>query len=270
MKNLFSREITLDELVFEHRNHVYGAYAIRKNYSKNMSKALLIAVLFFVALFLSPGIIDSFRHKEVVPANLFEDKIHEFVVTPNLEPVIIHRNSDPKPGRSLNIPKSMTNPMVVKDETVKTDEQLNNTPIDNIKSDESITGGNGSSDSGTSTGVSSGDDRGAENTSNEVFMIVDELPSFGDDHSALTRYLAKSIRYPQIARENHIEGKVVVEFIIGKNGEVNSVNVLRGIGGGCDEEVIRVIHNMPKWKAGIHHGKPVNVKLVLPVSFKLN
>ena len=111
MKKLLFHEITLDELVFEHRNHVYGAYAIRKNYDKNMSRALLMAILFFVAVFLSPGIIESFKEKNAVPANLFEDKVHEFVVSPKLEPVVVHRNNENPQLPKNNNSKSLINRM---------------------------------------------------------------------------------------------------------------------------------------------------------------
>ena len=163
------------------------------------------------------------------------------------------------------------NPSVVKDDLDKTNEQKHETTNENNNVNEPGNNDLGSIENTNGTGnTASGNENGNLNSSNEVFLVVDELPAFNDAYSSLSNYLAKNIRYPQIARDNRIEGKVLVEFIIDKNGKVQFVNLLRGIGGGCDEEVIRVINQMPKWKAGIHHGKPVNVKLVLPVSFKLN
>ena len=86
---------------------------------------------------------------------------------------------------------------------------------------------------------------------------------------ALLQYFAKHIKYPAIARENQIEGKVIMRFVIDENGNVQSANVLRGVGGGCSAEALRVLNNMPKWKAGRHGGRNVKVNFTLPVSFKL-
>lgn len=96
------------------------------------------------------------------------------------------------------------------------------------------------------------------------------MPQFGKGEKDLMDYLAKNIRYPQMAKENRIEGRVTAEFIVDKHGQVREVKILRGLGGGCDEMVNRILSNMPKWTPGKHNGKNVSVKMVLPVGFKLN
>lgn len=103
----------------------------------------------------------------------------------------------------------------------------------------------------------------------EIFTIVEDMPSFPGGEEALFKYLAQNIKYPQIAKEAGITGRVFVNFVIDKQGNVTEVKVLRGIGGGCDEEAVRVVKNMPKWSAGKQRGKPVKVSYNLPIKFSL-
>lgn len=103
----------------------------------------------------------------------------------------------------------------------------------------------------------------------EIFLIVEEMPSFPGGEGQLVKYLSENIKYPAIARENNITGTVFVTFVVGPDGSVKDVKVLRGIGGGCDEEAKRVVMAMPKWKAGKQRGKSVSVQYNLPIRFTL-
>ena len=103
----------------------------------------------------------------------------------------------------------------------------------------------------------------------EIFQIVEEMPAFPGGEAKLMEYVAKNIKYPQIARETGIQGRVFVGFVVEPDGSVSNVKVLRGIGGGCDEEAMRVVKSMPKWKPGKQRGKAVRVSYMLPVNFKL-
>jgi protein TonB len=103
----------------------------------------------------------------------------------------------------------------------------------------------------------------------EIFTIVEEMPEFPGGMAKLADYLAKNIKYPQMARESGIQGRVFVNFVIETDGSVSKVNVMRSLGGGCDEEAMRVVKAMPKWKPGKQRGKPVRVSYILPVNFKL-
>jgi protein TonB len=103
----------------------------------------------------------------------------------------------------------------------------------------------------------------------EVFTIVEEMPSYPGGDLKMYEYLGKNIKYPQIARESGIQGRVFVNFVVEPDGSVSNVKVLRGIGGGCDEEAIRVVKSMPHWKPGKQRGKAVRVSYTLPVVFKL-
>jgi protein TonB len=102
-----------------------------------------------------------------------------------------------------------------------------------------------------------------------VFFIVEEMPEFPGGESALHQYIAKSIKYPVIAQENGIQGRVYVSFVINAKGEVTDIKIARGVDPALDKEAIRVIKNMPKWKPGKQRGKPVKVSFTVPINFVL-
>ena len=103
-----------------------------------------------------------------------------------------------------------------------------------------------------------------------VFQVVDEMPEFPGGEKALMDYVSNNVKYPQEAKDKNIAGRVFIGFVVEKDGSINEVKVLRGIGGGCDEEAVRVIKSMPKWKPGIQKGKPVRVSFQMPFVFKLD
>lgn len=100
-----------------------------------------------------------------------------------------------------------------------------------------------------------------------VFKVVEHMPSYPGGNEALYEFLSKNINYPVEALKKGISGRVFVTFIVRKDGKVTDVEVLRGIGGGCDEEAVRVVKLMPKWEPGIEKGKPVDVQFNLPIKF---
>ena len=104
---------------------------------------------------------------------------------------------------------------------------------------------------------------------NGVYQIVEEMPQYPGGETAMMDYVAKNVVYPQEARDKEISGRVFVSFIVEKDGSIGEVKVMRGIGGGCDEEAVRVIKAMPKWKPGKQEGKPVRVSYMMPINFKL-
>lgn len=103
----------------------------------------------------------------------------------------------------------------------------------------------------------------------EIFTVVEEMPTFPGGDQALLEYMAKNTKYPPLARENGLQGIVVVTFVVDEKGNISNVQVLRGIGGGCDEEAIRVVKSMPAWKPGKQRGMPVRVQYNLPFRFTL-
>ncbi len=102
-----------------------------------------------------------------------------------------------------------------------------------------------------------------------IFVVVENMPSFPGGNGALMKYLATHIKYPELAKESGIQGRVFINFVVERDGSIDHVKVLRGIGGGCDEEAVRVVKSMPKWIPGKQRGKPVRVSFNLPVKFTL-
>ena len=106
--------------------------------------------------------------------------------------------------------------------------------------------------------------------SNSVYDVVEQMPSFPGGISGLMTYLNQNTRYPAVAQENCVQGRVVVSFVVGKDGHISDVTVLRSVDPSLDKEAVRVIRNMPRWTPGKQGGEPVKVRYNVPVSFRLN
>ena len=117
----------------------------------------------------------------------------------------------------------------------------------------------------------SGEDKSApmDADTDQVFQVVEVDPEFPGGMEALIKYLSENIKYPEQAKKDKIQGKVYISFVVEKDGSVAGAKVLRGIGGGCDEEALRVVNAMPKWTPGKQRNTPVRVQFNLPVVFKL-
>ena len=105
---------------------------------------------------------------------------------------------------------------------------------------------------------------------NEIFTIVEQMPEYPGGNEQLINYLATNINYPQQAKDKGIQGRVFINFIVKKDGSIDSVKVIKGIGEDCDKEAVRVISNMPNWKPGMQSGKAVNVSYNIPIKFTLD
>lgn len=103
----------------------------------------------------------------------------------------------------------------------------------------------------------------------QVFFIVEDMPEFPGGEMALRTYIANAIKYPVIAQENGIQGKVYVTFVVGKDGSVSNASIARGVDPSLDKEALRVVNTLPKWKPGKQRGKPVNVSYTVPINFVL-
>jgi len=103
----------------------------------------------------------------------------------------------------------------------------------------------------------------------EVFQIVEQMPEFPGGMEALMSYLGKNIHYPSQAQENNIQGRVIINFTVNKDGSIVDPEIKKSLDPSCDKEAMRVIKAMPKWKPGRQHGKPVRVRYTVPVLFRL-
>ncbi len=108
-----------------------------------------------------------------------------------------------------------------------------------------------------------------EETEPEIFVFVEKMPEFPGGLAEMMKFLSSNIKYPPIARENNIQGRVVLSFIVNEDGSISNIETLRDIGAACTEEAIRVVKKMPKWSPGEQRDKKVKVKYTLPIFFKL-
>ena len=108
------------------------------------------------------------------------------------------------------------------------------------------------------------------NWQDEEFMVIDNQPTPENGMKALYEYIGGNLKYPEEAKKAGIQGRVFIEFVVDKDGKLTNIKALKGIGSGCDEEAVRVLQESPKWIPGSVMNMPVRVRMILPISYKLN
>lgn len=103
----------------------------------------------------------------------------------------------------------------------------------------------------------------------EIFNVVEESPEFPGGIQKMYEYIGQNLKYPEAAQQNDVQGKVFVKFVVTKDGDIGDIKTLKGIGHGCEEEVARILANMPTWQPGKQDGEKVNVYYTMPVNFQL-
>ena len=264
---------TLNDIVFEGRNKLYGAYVLRQLYERHLARALAIAVSLTLLLVASPLI------KEWVSPTLVEAP-DPLVDAKTVDPIFIPLPAtDTKPAASklkpieavIKTPDIATK--VVPDEKVKPEEPLQPTvkPMEALSEEISggVVGGTGRATDIGGTGTS--DTAGSMTKTPPApttFMTAEVMPEFLGGQEALQRYMQKNLRYPSLALRNNIEGKVYISFTVMSDGSVADVQVLKGLGYGTDEEAARVVKNMPAWKPGQQNKHAVSVRYTMPITFR--
>lgn len=257
-----------NDLVFEDRNKAYGAYVLRKKYADNILISLLIGVAIV-------GIAVSIPYISAFIASLNPQP--EEVVVPmdftNMEPPPI----DEKKEEIIPPPEEVAPPPAQVESVQFTAPVVTTEEVNEVITTEEVRASNpgaitqsGSNDFLSIPGDGDGAGSVVEETREQVFTIVEVMPEFSGGEAALAKYLQKNIVYPERAKTMGIEGKVYVSFVIDQFGNVNDVKILRGIGGGCDDEALRVVKKMPRWNPGKQGGRPVKVQFNLPIEFKLS
>ena len=262
------------DLVFEGKNQAYGAYKLRKGTSKRNLWSIIIVLIAAVAIFSAIAI------KNVIEAN------QKVAVTTAVElskidktPKVEKKKAAPKIEQPKVVEKvkssiKFTAPVIKNDSEVKPEEEMK-TQEDLQKTKTTI---------GAFTVVGNDEIDGEvlkakeeiaqpeppkNEEENKVFDVVEEQPSFPGGQGALMAWLRDNIKYPVVAAENGIQGKVIVQFVVGKNGSISNVKVLRSVDPSLDREAVRVVSSMPNWTPGKQNGTSVNVRYTLPVTFKL-
>ena len=272
MDNYLKRD--LDDIVFEHRNQAYGAYALRKGYGNRIKKGAIGGLALFLLLISSPLIADRMKSKMVMLNSTTVTMIEapeEKIIKPPVKP--LPPPPPPPPVKKIEMTRFV--PPVVTLEREK-EAPLIVPPMDStthigtqdVKGDRTTAYVAPSVPTVAVAPPPEPDDKKVVDK-DEPFLIVEQNPEFKDGLKAMYKFMSDNVKYPAIARENGIEGVVYVGFVVGKEGVIRDVTVKRGIGGGCNEEAVRVISMMPAWKAGKQNGKAVSVAFTLPVKFKL-
>ncbi len=254
------------DIIFDNRNKIYGGYELRRNYNRRLKKAAGFVVL-GVAAILSFSFIAVHRAETVTKPHITPTVITDVtIVKPPVVPKITPPVTPPPPAPHLRT-DLFTVPDIVEDTKVPDDKIM--TPNKSLH-DTQPGPGNLTGDSLDITPViGSGKKTGIVSTENtdKPRIWVEQMPQFIGDMNA---YIAAHLHYPELARSAGIDGKVLVEFVVNEDGSVSNAKILTSIGGGCDEEALRMVSSMPHWKPGKQNGMPVKVLFTLPIRFVLN
>jgi protein TonB len=246
---------SLDDIAFEGRNKEYGAYYLRKKYRKYLIISSAIATFLFLILVPVPILLDMFERP--VSFEMMIPMMEYYSLAPPSDDDLsaLAKSMSPEPEME-KIPEVV--------DTVKPEEEKKpeipepEKEVVETKTD-SVSGSGGGDDK---TGAGPGEDTGIDTT-------IDVYPRFPGGDQARFYFLRSNIKYPESAIKAGIQGVVMVVFVIEPSGAVSNVEVSGGIGGGCDEEAIRVIKMMPKWEPGKRSGRAVRVLVRMPIVFKI-
>lgn len=264
------------DILFDNRNKAYGAYELRKNYHKRLKKSMMIVATLLLITVSAPIVASMFDKPIVVDLPNDEPQIIK-----NVE-VIIPKEPEPKVPEAKPLkPTDPVNTIANTTPIIEVANEVNDADLPPTKEalKDAVSGIENKEGEGTEVlDLPNNDGEGTAvipqepaPNDNEIFDDVDvsQMPEFPGGEEELMRYLAQNIQYPKQALDGNTEGRVLIGFVVNKEGEIDDVKVLRSIGDGCDEEAVRVIHKMPKWKPGKNNGKLVNVFYNLPVTFQL-
>ncbi len=264
------------DLVFEGRNKAYGAYRLRKSTTKRNILAMVAVVILLIVAFIIltvKNFVDEQRAKVAMTqvAELTNYK------QPEKKAEVKQKKVEVEPERVVERVKSsikFTPPVIKKDEEVKPDEELKTQ--DELMSTKTAIG---------TFDVKGNDDANGEilkakdviaepeppkhEEENKVFDIVEQQPLFPGGPAALMKYLSENTKYPVVAQENGVQGRVTVQFVVEKDGSISDVHVLRGVDPSLDKEAVRVVKSMPRWTPGKQNGITVRVNYRVPVLFRL-
>lgn len=272
--DLISNEWT--DLVFEGRNQAYGAYKLRKGTAKRNVWALLIVGLAAALLYLGLQLQKMAEANKKVEntqavelAKLQTEKKKEAKV----ETKEVIRQEPEKVVEQVKSSVKFTAPVIKKDEEVKEEDEIK---LDEVQKSDKAVGAftvEGNDEVGGAVLKAKEDIAAPEPPKHveetKVFTVVEQMPMFPGGDAALMSYLANNIHYPTVAAENGVQGRVVVGFVVERDGSITDVRILRGVDPSLDREAMRVVKSMPRWTPGKQNGSAVRVKYQVPVAFRL-
>ena len=263
--NLFN-EAWVD-LLFKDRNQEYGAFELRNDSARRHRWGIIGALIFTALIVLVPilykQILDSRKERNVEVTTLSDIQIEKQLEKP--KDIIIDKPIPPlKSSIKFTPPVIKPDEEVQEDEEIKTMEELTKTDMNisvaDVKGTDEL------------NGQDIGDLNNAiveEDTITPPYNVVEQMPEFPGGESALQRFLMANVKYPSIAAENGVQGKVYVNFVVDRVGAISNVKVVRGVDPAVDKEAVRVVKSMPKWIPGRQNGEAVRVSFTVPINFVL-
>ena len=266
------------DLLFENRNKEYGAYVLRQQTSnRNIASILIILVLVaaVVGLLVAKSMYDEYvcgPHVVVYDHGMEASKL------PNKAPEV----KRVEPVRQENVERVVEKvrgsirfvaPVIKRDDEVNPEDQMRTQ--DEIMSSKvavgfaDVIGNDESADVLRHKDVLVTEPVKPREEENKVFEVVEQMPSFPGGISALMKYLSKNIKYPPVAEEIGIQGRVICTFVVERDGSVSDIRIAKSVDPSLDKEAIRVVSTMPRWIPGRQNGQSVRVKFTLPVTFRL-
>ena len=264
------------DLVFEGRNKEYGAYVLRKDTGKRNVKSMLLVFAVIIAIMAAVAakvaIENAFPKKVAMETDVELSKLAQKKEA-KVEKKAPVKVEEQKVVEKVKSSVKFTTPVIKKDDEVKPEEEL--------KSQEDL--------NKTKTAIGSFDVKGNDEAGGEVlkakeviaqpeppkeeetkvFDVVEVMPSFPGGQGALFEWLSKNIKYPVVAEENGVQGRVIVTFVVERNGSITDVQVVKSVDPSLDKEAVRVVKAMPHWIPGKQNGSAVRVKFTVPVTFRL-
>ncbi|MCH5310067.1 MAG: energy transducer TonB [Prevotella sp.] len=262
------------DLVFEGKNQAYGAYQLRKGTGARNIKSLITMFIGFAVI--AAIVIAKVQIENAIARNAAIETDVELASLAEKKEAKVEKKEEPQVEK-IEVEKvkssvKFTTPEIKKDEEVKPEEE--------IKSQEEL--------NMTNTAIGAFDVKGNDEAAGEVlkakeviaepeppkeeskvFDVVEEMPQFPGGPSALFEYLNKNMKYPVVAEENGVQGRVIVTFVVERDGSITDVKVVKSVDPSLDKEATRVVSSMPKWIPGKQNGSAVRVKYTVPVTFKL-
>ena len=264
--------LTYDDIIFGARHRAYGAFDLRQKYRPTLTRALWLGVGLFLLGLAIPTLYAHFGPRQLTTN---EQSMREVNLTKLPDPPVELPVPVPPVEQAPAVNTVRNLPLIVMPEAEVVDENLPPT-TDQLQD----------ATSGTETAAGTGEEAvilapeattpTAQEKMVEVeakpdapFLVVEQQPEFPGGIDALRTFLNKNLTYPRQAASASVSGRVYISFVVNTDGSLADVQVLKGIGFGCDEEAMRVVQKMPRWRAGKQSGRAVRVKYNLPISFTL-
>ena len=247
-----------DDIVFEIRNKEYGAYRLRKKYSRNVLIATLIGVIIIATAIITP-----YLNAKALESRTKRTERQVEIKMENLDQptdVVAPPPPPPPPPQDIVQQAKYVPPVVV--DSVRPEEVAQLMTADDAQIEVQ-------NEDVVEYVEPVKEEVQEEETEPEPFVVVEEMPMFPGGDPALLQYIADHTNYPEVAKENNIQGRVIVRFCVTSKGGVNQVSVLKGVDPELDTEAVRVVNSLPAFKPGKQGGKPVPVWYMVPITFTL-